>query len=164
LPGQAQRGHLDRGPLRAVLHLLRNGRPPHHQPDHPPLRHPREDSYELHYQHTETPTGTFWCVTHVDLDRNQGDAITFGTTDAMSHWFRGSDTTRRATSTCPDPSCCHQPDQDAASRWDNTAWPSARDHSQFVSGLPTDTVTFDPHPGVDLIDVYTFLDRHVQHT
>ena len=119
-----------------------------------------EDSYELHYQYTDTPTGTYWCVTHVDLDRNQGDAITFGTTEQMSHWFRGSDTTRRATSTCPDPNCCHQPHQAAANRWDNHAWPSARDHSQFVSGLPTDTLTFDPHPGVDLPDVYTFLDRH----
>jgi len=119
-----------------------------------------EDSYELHYQYTDTPTGTYWCVTHIDLDRNQGDAITFGTTDAMSHWFRGSNTIRRATSTCPDPTCCQQPHQDTANRWDNTAWPSARDHSPFVSGLPTDTVRFDPHPGVDLIDVYTFLDRH----
>jgi hypothetical protein len=40
------------------------------------------------------------------------------------------------------------------------AWPSARDHSHFVSGLPTDTVVFSPHPGVDLPDVYSFLDRH----
>jgi transcriptional regulator with XRE-family HTH domain/predicted transcriptional regulator len=119
-----------------------------------------EDSYELHYQRTETITGSFWCVTHIDLDRNQGDAITFGTTDAMSHWFRGSDTNRRATSTCPDPACCHEPHRDAANRWDGAAWPSARDHSQFVSGLPTDTVRFDSHPGVDLIDVYKFLDRH----
>jgi hypothetical protein len=39
-------------------------------------------------------------------------------------------------------------------------WPSARDHSHFVSGLPTDTVVFDPFPGVDLVDVYGFLDRH----
>jgi hypothetical protein len=29
-----------------------------------------------------------------------------------------------------------------------------------VSGLPTDTVEFNPHPGVELIDVYAFLDRH----
>jgi len=119
-----------------------------------------EDSYELHYQRTETVAGTFWCATHINLDRDRGDAITVGTTDAMSHWFRGSGTSRRAVSTCPDPACCHQPDQDAAGRWDGKAWPSARDHSQFVSGLPTDTVRFDPQPGVDLVDVYTFLDRH----
>lgn len=118
-----------------------------------------EDSYELHYQRTDTVTGTFWCVTHIELDRDRGDAITIGTEDAMSRWFRGSDTTRRAVSTCPDPACCRHPAPDVLARWDGQAWPSARDHSGFVSGLPTDTVAFNPHPGVDLIDVYEFLDR-----
>jgi transcriptional regulator with XRE-family HTH domain/predicted transcriptional regulator len=116
-----------------------------------------EDSYELHYQRTETVAGTFWCATHIDLDRDRGDAITVGTIDSMSHWFRGSDTERRATSACPDPSCCRHPPADAASRWGGVAWPSARDHSGFVSGLPTDTVVFSAYPGVDLIDVYEFL-------
>jgi hypothetical protein len=39
-------------------------------------------------------------------------------------------------------------------------WPSSRDRSHFVSGLPTDTVAFTPHPGVDLTDIYAFLDRY----
>ena len=121
-----------------------------------------EDSYELHYQRTDTVTGTFWCVTHIDLARDRGDAITIGTVDSMSHWFRGSDTTRRAVSTCPDPSCCRRPADDALARWEGQAWPSARDHSGFVSGLPTDTVVFNPYPGVDLIDVYAFLDRQAK--
>jgi len=123
-----------------------------------------EDSYQLHHQRTETVAGTFWCVTHIDLDRDRerGDAITVGTIDPMSHWFRGSDTTHHAVSSCPDPACCHQPSRDAASRWDGLTWSSARDHSHFVSGLPTDTVEFSPHPGVDLIDVYAFLDRRTQ--
>jgi transcriptional regulator with XRE-family HTH domain/predicted transcriptional regulator len=121
-----------------------------------------EDSYELHYQRTDTVTGTFWCVTHIDLARDRGDAITIGTVDEMSHWFRGSDTARRAVSTCPDPSCCRRPGDDALARWEGQAWPSARDHSGFVSGLPTDTVVFNPYPGVDLIDVYAFLDRQAR--
>jgi transcriptional regulator with XRE-family HTH domain/predicted transcriptional regulator len=119
-----------------------------------------EDSYALHYQYTETIAGTFWCVTHIDLDRVRGDAITVGTTEANAKWFRGSDTNRHAVSTCPDPTCCRQPPADAVSRWEGVAWPSARDHSHFVSGLPTDTVVFSPYPGVDLTDVYSFLDRH----
>ena len=119
-----------------------------------------EDSYSLHYQWTETVAGTFWCVTHIDLDRDRGDAITVGTTEESAQWFRGSDTTRRARSTCPDPRCCRQPSASAVARWEGEAWPSARDHSHFVSGLPTDTVVFNPHPGVDLTDVYSFLDRH----
>ena len=119
-----------------------------------------EDSYALHYQYTQTSGGAFWCVTHIDIDRDRGDAITIGTNEEWSHWFRGSDTTRRATSTCPDPACCRQPAPDAVARWEGVAWPSARDHSHFVSGLPTDTVVFSPHPGVALTDVYSFLDRH----
>lgn len=119
-----------------------------------------EDSYALHYQYTDTIAGPFWCVTHIDLDRVRGDAITVGTTEANAHWFRGSETPRRAVSTCPDPACCRQPPSDAVERWEGVAWPSARDHSHFVSGLPTDTVVFSPHPGVDLTDVYSFLDRH----
>jgi hypothetical protein len=119
-----------------------------------------EDSYALHYQYTETVTGTFWCATHIDLDRDRGDAITVGTTEESAHWFRGSETSRRARSRCPEPECCRRPPADAIARWEGVAWPSARDHSHFVSGLPSDTVVFSPFPGVDLTDVYSFLDRH----
>ena len=119
-----------------------------------------EDSYALHYQYTETVTGTFWCVTHVDLERNDGDAVTVGTTEAAAHWFRGSDTTLRAVSTCPDPSCCRRPAPDAVARWAKMAWPSARDHSHFVSGLPTDTVVFRSAPRGGPHRRLRFLDRH----
>ncbi|MGI8492067.1 MAG: helix-turn-helix domain-containing protein [Acidimicrobiales bacterium] len=119
-----------------------------------------EDSYALHYQYSETVAGTFWCVTHIEVDRPRGDAITVGTTEREARWFRGSDTTRRSVSRCPDPRCCTTPLPDAVRRWEGVAWPSARDHSHFVSGLPTDTVAFDSFPGVDLSDVYSFLDRH----
>jgi transcriptional regulator with XRE-family HTH domain len=119
-----------------------------------------EDSYALHYQYTDTVAGSFWCATYIDEEREQSDAITIGTVEAEAHWFRGSDTRRRVTSTCPDPSCCRRPSQSAVRRWEGMVWPSARDRSHFVSGLPTDTVAFTPHPGVDLTDVYAFLDRY----
>jgi predicted transcriptional regulator/transcriptional regulator with XRE-family HTH domain len=119
-----------------------------------------EDSYSLHYQYTETASGTFWCATHIGVERERGDAVTVGTVASAAHWFRGSDTTRHAVSRCPDPSCCRQPPDEGVGRWEGLAWPSARDYSHFVSGLPTDTVVFSPHPGVELIDVYSFLDRH----
>ncbi|MGH9116196.1 MAG: helix-turn-helix domain-containing protein [Acidimicrobiales bacterium] len=119
-----------------------------------------EDSFALHYQYTETVAGTFWCATHIGVEQEWGDAITIGTVTEAAHWFRGSDTPRRQVSRCPDPSCCNRPPADAVRRWEGVAWPSARDRSHFVSGLPTDTVVFSPHPGVDLTDVYSFLDRH----
>lgn len=119
-----------------------------------------DDSYSLHYQYTETVAGTFWCATHIGVERERGDAVTVGTVEKSAHWFRGSETNRRSVSRCPDPTCCRRPAPEVIERWEGVAWPSARDHSHFVSGLPTDTVVFSPHPGVDLTDVYGFLDRH----
>ncbi len=119
-----------------------------------------EDSYDLHYQYTETPGGTYWCVTHLEVDRERGDAVTVGTTADQARWFRGSDTGRRGRSSCPDPACCREPSPEAIDRWAGEAWVSARDRSHFVSGLPTDTVAFSAFPGVALNDVYDFLDRH----
>ena len=119
-----------------------------------------EDSYAVHYQYTETVAGTFWCCTHIGVEQDRGTSVTVGTREDEAHWFRGSDTARRTVSRCPDPACCRRPAGDAVTRWEGVAWPSARDHSHFVSGLPTDTVVFSPYPGVDLTDVYSFLDRH----
>jgi hypothetical protein len=116
----------------------------------------------LHYQYTDTAAGTFWCATHIEVDRERGDAVTVGTTSEYAHWFRGSDTTRRSVSSCPDPACCREPEPDALRRWEGAAWPSARDHSHFVSGLPTDTVAFSPFPGVEMSEVYAFLDRRAR--
>ncbi len=31
-----------------------------------------EDSYSLHYQYTETVAGTFWCATHIGVERERG--------------------------------------------------------------------------------------------
>jgi hypothetical protein len=39
------------------------------------------------------------------------------------------------------------------------AWPSARDRSHIVSGLPAAREPFTRFPGVDLVEVYAFLDR-----
>ncbi len=119
-----------------------------------------DDSFAAHYQYTETVGGTFWCVTHIEAEPGRGDAITVGTTEEHSHWFRGRDTAQCKVSRCPDPNCCAEPPTAQRARWAGAVWPSARDHSHFVSGLPTDTVVFDPFPGVDLVDVYGFLDRH----
>jgi predicted transcriptional regulator/transcriptional regulator with XRE-family HTH domain len=121
-----------------------------------------EDSYSLHYQYTDTAAGTYWCSTHIEVERERGDAVTVGTTDEYAHWFRGSDTTRRSVSSCPDPACCREPEPAALERWEGVAWPSARDHSHFVSGLPTDTVAFSAFPGVEMSEVYAFLDRRAR--
>jgi transcriptional regulator with XRE-family HTH domain/predicted transcriptional regulator len=119
-----------------------------------------EDAYSLHYQYTDTPAGRYWCVTNIEVDSSSTDAVTLGTPAEFARYFRGHQTTLYAVSTCPDPACCQMPDAGSAERWAGAAWASARDRSNFVSGLPSDTASFSPLPGVDLPEVYRFLDRH----
>jgi predicted transcriptional regulator/transcriptional regulator with XRE-family HTH domain len=113
------------------------------------------DRFSPHHQYTDTPSGTFWCVAHVDPGRERGFAITLGTPYEHSRWFRGRDTATRMASRCPDGDCCQRPPVGLAARWEGMAWPSARAHSHILSALPTGSF-----PGVDETDVYEFLDRH----
>jgi predicted transcriptional regulator/DNA-binding Xre family transcriptional regulator len=119
-----------------------------------------EDSYAMHYQYTQTPSGTYWCATHIDLERNHGDAITVGALEADARWFRGSDTRRRAVSTCPAPSCCRRPSAAARARWGEVAWPLGRDRTRFLTARPEGTIVFGDHLGIEYTDVYRFLERH----
>src|SRR6266566_4201217 len=109
------------------------------------------DRFSSHFQYSDTPAGTFWCVAHIDPGREEGFAITLGLPYEHSRWFRGRETTQRMVSTCPSPGCCQQPPADLAERWQDMAWPSARAHSHILSALPTGSF-----PGVDQADVYEF--------
>ncbi len=113
------------------------------------------DRFSPYAQYSDTPSGTFWCVAHVDPGRERGSAITLGTSYEHSRWFRDRDTVRRMVSRCPDGECCQRPPASLAARWEGMAWPSARAHSHILSALPTGSF-----PGVDEADVYEFLDRH----
>ena len=113
------------------------------------------DRFSPHYQYSDTPSGTYWCVASVDPGSERGYAITLGVSFDDARWFRGRDTTKRTKSGCPDPSCCQRPPAGLAARWDGMAWPSARAHSHILSALPSGSF-----PGVDEADVYAFLDRH----
>ncbi|MEM7273004.1 MAG: helix-turn-helix domain-containing protein [Actinomycetota bacterium] len=117
-------------------------------------------AYDMHYQWTETGRGDFWCVTYIEPDRPPPLAVTVGTDAAQAKYFRGSDTERRQVSRCPSPSCCREPRVTQSQRWRGAAWPSARDRSQILSGLPAERPTFSKFPGVDMVEVYEFLDRH----
>lgn len=105
-----------------------------------------------HEQYTDTPAGTYWCSAR---DAGGGFAVTVGVPFEDSKWFRGRETAERRTSGCPDPSCCARPPGPLAARWDRMAWPSARAQSHVLAALPPGVF-----PGVDLTDVYEFLDRH----
>ena len=115
------------------------------------------DSFSLHYQYTQTDRGEFWCVTHLETEASQ-HAITVGTTGAHAKYFRGSNTLRRVNARTTD----NQPDPELITRWQGVAWPSASERSYVMSALPASQRAFTPFPGVDLVDVYRFLDRHAR--
>ncbi|MFS0733743.1 helix-turn-helix domain-containing protein [Microbacterium sp. 1P10UB] len=110
-----------------------------------------------HYQYTDTPSGTFWCSTQTGTTDAGEFSITVGVPFDDARWFRGRETTKRASSHCPDLSCCRRPPADVAARWSGKAWPSARVHMHMFSPLPS-----GDFPGVDDTEVYSFLERHAE--
>ncbi|NNL69540.1 MAG: helix-turn-helix domain-containing protein [Acidimicrobiia bacterium] len=112
-----------------------------------------DDKYGIHYQYTDTGAGTFWCATHLEVDREPPHAITVGTTFNDARYFLGSDTDRHSVSNCPDGECCRRPPGDLVARWSELAWPSARASVLNPLGLPSGNL-----PGVDLTEVFEFLD------
>ena len=113
------------------------------------------DRFFEHPQYTDTPAGRFWCATYVETDRQPQEAVTIGTRAEDAHYFRGHDTTRRRISRCPEEGCCRRPPADLDTRWQGKAWPSPQAHSYVLAALPAGAF-----PGVDLNEVYDFLDRH----
>jgi predicted transcriptional regulator/DNA-binding XRE family transcriptional regulator len=113
------------------------------------------DPFSPHYQYSDTPSGTYFCISEVDPRADRGFAITLGVPYEHSRWFRGRETPRRLRSACPEGECCARPPAELAARWEGMAWPSARAHSHILSALPAGSF-----PGVDEADVFEFLDRH----
>jgi transcriptional regulator with XRE-family HTH domain len=112
-----------------------------------------DDKFGIHYQYTDTPRGTFWCATHLEVDREPPHAITVGCRFEHARFFRGSDTDRHTVSNCPDSECCRRPPGALAERWAGLSWPSARAAALNPLGVPSGSL-----PGVDLTEIYEFLD------
>lgn len=108
-----------------------------------------------HHQYTDTPSGTFWCSTQTGSSTDGEFSVTVGVPFDDARWWRGRETSDRATSSCPDEACCRRPPADLAERWNGKAWPSARVHTHMFSPLPRGAF-----PGVDDNEVYSFLGRH----
>jgi XRE family transcriptional regulator, fatty acid utilization regulator len=113
------------------------------------------DPSAIYYQFTDTPSGTHFCISHVDHGRERDFAVTLGVPYVSSQWFRGQATAHRATSRCPDPACCRRPPAELAQRWQQRSWPSARAPSHVLATLPPGSF-----PGVDDTEVYAFLEHH----
>jgi predicted transcriptional regulator/transcriptional regulator with XRE-family HTH domain len=111
------------------------------------------DSFDVHAQYTTVDGADYWCVTYLDTEGTP-QALTVGTVAAEAHWFRGSETLRRLTGRV-DP----RGEADLIARWEGIAWASSAERSNALSALPPAERPFTPYPGIDLVDVYRFLDR-----
>jgi predicted transcriptional regulator/DNA-binding Xre family transcriptional regulator len=113
------------------------------------------DRFSPYHQYTDKPAGTYWCTSRIQSTPRGEFSVSVGTPFAHAKWFRGRDTTNRATSTCPDPSCCRRPPSDLATRWERQSLPYARLKSSLLAAMPDGVF-----PGVDSTEVFEFLDAH----
>ena len=110
----------------------------------------------VHEQFTATDHGDFWCATYVEnVAEGTPYAITIGCAAADAGSFRGGDTVRRASARTEDLAA----DPEMIDRWEGVAWPSASERSFVLTALPPAGREFSPFPGIDLVDVYRFLER-----
>ena len=110
---------------------------------------------EVGHQYTDTPGGTYWCVTVREATREPHHAVTVGVRFADAKFFRGRETRERTTSGCPDQPCCREPAPEVSLLWDGHARPHPSLHSHVLAALPNGRF-----PGVDMTEVYEFLESN----
>lgn len=108
-----------------------------------------------YYQYTDTPEGTFFESTQTGTGSGDEFSITVGVPFDSAKWFRGRETEVRATSRCPDASCCTRPPSELAEHWAEQSWSSAKVHAHTFAPLPSGRF-----PGVDDRELYEFLESH----
>lgn len=113
------------------------------------------ERYGTHHQYTDTPGGTFFCITHIEAGREPAHAVTLGVRFADARWFRGRDTEVRETSTCPDPECCRVPPSGLAEKWTDKVIVSARSQDRILGLLRP-----DPYPELDMPEVLGLVEAH----
>ena len=113
-------------------------------------------SFLLHSQFTVCDDDEYFCTTYIETETDRTPhAISLGTTSQYAPAFRGSDTLRREFARGRE----IEPDPQLVEEWRDIAWPSAAERSHVLSALPPSEREFSPFPGIDLLDVYRFLER-----
>jgi hypothetical protein len=119
------------------------------------LRVRRANRTVEHYQYTDTPAGTFWCSSQTGKTSDGEFSITVGVPFDDARWFRGRETQKRATSTCPDEACCRRrPDAELTGAGRQGLAERPRAHADVLAAAAR------AFPGVDDGEVYAFLERH----
>lgn len=114
-----------------------------------------QEKFGTHHQYTDTPEGTFFCTTHIEAGRQPAHAITLGVRFDDARWFRGRETNKRMTSTCPDPVCCRQPSTELMTKWGDKVLVSARSQARILGMLAP-----DPYPELDMPEVLAVVEKH----
>ena len=115
-----------------------------------------DEKYSVHYQFVDTPTGTYFEVSHVLVD-DRDHAVTIGTPFESSRWFRGRNTDTHPVSRCPDPTCCSAPDPHLAAKWAGHVFASAHEEPQILAVRPAGAL-----PEVDEMALYKFLEARTE--
>lgn len=115
-----------------------------------------EDKFDIHYQFTDTPVGSFWCSTHIAADLS-GHAFTFGVRFEDARVFRGRNTPRQVRSECPDGGCCLRPVEEVEREWAGLVDTHSRMQERLVAMLSPELATRIPP-----VELYEFCARHAQ--
>ena len=121
-----------------------------------------DDTFSSYEQYTDTGDGVFWDTADVETDRGN-ETVTLGTSADHARHFRGSTTTRRLTVSSVGPSSAVNAGvKRRTQRWQGAVWPSPRDRHHVIAGPSPLGERFNPFPGVDMAEVYEFIDRQSQ--
>jgi len=112
------------------------------------------DRFDIHYQFTDTPAGSYWCATHISPDLSD-HALTVGVKFEHARLFRGRRTSRQEVSTCPDVACCRRTKPDLEAKWAGAVRTEPRLQERLL-GLLAPGIAGAPHAG----EVIEFAERH----
>jgi predicted transcriptional regulator/transcriptional regulator with XRE-family HTH domain len=110
--------------------------------------------FDIYYQYTDTPAGTYWESAYLEVDRTPSALITLGTDFPSAQYFRGRNTDHKAVSRCPNGDCCRTPDPSLLEAWGDDVWPTPHSQKHLLAALPQEIF-----PGTDLGEVIEFVSR-----
>ena len=111
-----------------------------------------DSRFDVYYQYTDMPAGTYWSSAYMEVDRQPPSTITLGTDFKSAQYFRGRNTEHKAVSRCPTGECCRTPGSELLDEWGHSVWPTPHSQKHLLAALPQEIF-----PGTDLGEVIEFV-------